>query len=218
MLACWTARGQLGLAAEPLPLRFRGEAAGQDHLQGHQPPQAAVPGLVDHAHPAASDLAEDGVLAHVLGRRRDGAGSRSRSRPRGEIPGLPQQGERGPPPLRLVLDDRIRAGPGGLQPPQEAVADGVFVHPRAAVRTTIEVGSHPGQLRLRERAGGEPAESFGVRVIRFVDGQGEPPRARGSPDEEICDRGPDLTRLHAKASTSPSASSRSRRRTRDRAA
>ena len=125
------AGGQLRLAAEPLPLGFRREAAGQDHLQGHQPPEAAMPGLVDHPHPAPSDLAEDGVLAHVPGRRRARRGLALAVR---GVPGLPEQGERRTPPIRLILDDRIRQRPGGLQPPQESVVgqEGVDLARQAA--------------------------------------------------------------------------------------
>ena len=61
-------RGQLGLAAEPLPLHLGGEPAGQDHLQGHRPAQVAMPRLVDDPHPAAPDLAEYDVLPDLAGK------------------------------------------------------------------------------------------------------------------------------------------------------
>ena len=56
--------GRPGLVLEAL------EAAGVecggegDDLQGHPAVERGLLGLVDHAHPAAADLAEDAVLAH----------------------------------------------------------------------------------------------------------------------------------------------------------
>jgi hypothetical protein len=54
---------------------------------------------------------------------------------------------------------------------------------RAAVRTTVQVGGYPGELRLRERAGREAVESVGVRMIRFVDGQDEALPRRAAPPQ-----------------------------------
>ena len=52
--------------------------AGQ-HLQGDVPAQRHLLGLVDHAHAAAADLAQDAVVAELL-RRRSGAGGRRDAR------------------------------------------------------------------------------------------------------------------------------------------
>ena len=45
--------GGLGLGLETPHVGFRGQLAGQDHLEGHQPLQLDLPGLVHHAHAAA---------------------------------------------------------------------------------------------------------------------------------------------------------------------
>ena len=65
---------RLGFAVEPLHVLVRGELPGEDHLQGDRPVQLDLPGLVDHAHAAAGDLALDFVVAELEQRR--GAGRR----------------------------------------------------------------------------------------------------------------------------------------------
>ena len=50
---------------------WRGEVAGQDHLEGHGAVEVLLPGLVDDAHAAAAELALDFVLAEV-GKHRHG--------------------------------------------------------------------------------------------------------------------------------------------------
>ena len=80
--------GGLALDLEPLPLAgVEGRGAGQD-LQRHATAQGELLGLVDDAHPAAADLADDPEVAeqggggHALGRgplagrRRDFIGRR----------------------------------------------------------------------------------------------------------------------------------------------
>ena len=53
-----------------------GMAAGQDHLQGDQAVQARLPGLVDDAHAAPAQLAQDFVIADERDFRLRRAGSR----------------------------------------------------------------------------------------------------------------------------------------------
>ena len=60
-------RRQLRLQPEPQLLGGRGELAGQHHLQGGQPVQAAVPRLVHHPHAPATDLAQDVVVPDLPG-------------------------------------------------------------------------------------------------------------------------------------------------------
>jgi len=57
--------GGAGLLLEPLHVLGAGEVAGEDHLDGHGPLEALLPGLVDHAHAAAPDLAEQLVRAEI---------------------------------------------------------------------------------------------------------------------------------------------------------
>ena len=64
--------GGLGLGVEPLDVGLAGELPGQDHLQGHEAVEAHLPGLVDDAHAAAGDLAEDLVVAEVANACRGG--------------------------------------------------------------------------------------------------------------------------------------------------
>jgi hypothetical protein len=54
-------RGQLGLELESLPLGLGRELAGQDHLQGDKAVEAAVAGLVDHAHAPPAHLPQQFV-------------------------------------------------------------------------------------------------------------------------------------------------------------
>ena len=67
--------------------------AGREHLQRHPPAQRLLLGLVDHAHAAAADLAEDAVVAQPLepGARSPRRPQRpaSRSCRRSSRPGLP---------------------------------------------------------------------------------------------------------------------------------
>ena len=57
--------GGLGLEVEPQDVGLVGELAGEDHLQGHEPIEAHLPGLEDDAHAAPRDLADDLVVAEV---------------------------------------------------------------------------------------------------------------------------------------------------------
>ena len=49
----------LGLVMEAAPFGIVGEDAGFDHLQGHRPVEADLPGLVDDPHAAAAQLAAE---------------------------------------------------------------------------------------------------------------------------------------------------------------
>ena len=77
-------RDRLGLDAEASELLGAGVTAAADHLQGHQPVQAAVAGLVDHPHAALAELLEDLVTgdrrpalpARLASGRRDLLGTR----------------------------------------------------------------------------------------------------------------------------------------------
>ena len=55
--------GRLGLDLEPLALLGVDGGREGEHLQGHAPAERELPGLVDHAHPAAPHLAEKIVVA-----------------------------------------------------------------------------------------------------------------------------------------------------------
>ncbi len=46
--------------------------AGQDHLQRHRAVEPLLPRLVDHAHPAAADLADQLIRAEIAGHRGEG--------------------------------------------------------------------------------------------------------------------------------------------------
>ncbi len=54
--------GELGFAEEPLSLLVAGHLAREDHLRGDEPFDRLLPGLVDDAHAAASDLLQDLVI------------------------------------------------------------------------------------------------------------------------------------------------------------
>ena len=74
---------RLRLGAEAGQLLRAGVVARQDHLQGDDPVQLHLPGLVDHAHAAAAQLAEDLVAGHDGPRRGTRPGPVAReSRPR----------------------------------------------------------------------------------------------------------------------------------------
>ena len=89
---------RLGLVAEPPHLVVAGPVPGPDHLEGDEAVEAELPGLVDDAHAAAAQDAEQLVVAEVadlgaLARsaplplvERSSPRSRSRRLPR---PGLP---------------------------------------------------------------------------------------------------------------------------------
>jgi hypothetical protein len=55
-----------GLGAKALHVRRGSELSGEDHLQGHRPVQANLPGAIDHAHAAAGDLLQQFVIAEVM--------------------------------------------------------------------------------------------------------------------------------------------------------
>ena len=56
---------RLGLGPEPQPLGIGPAGPADDHLEGDEPVEPALPGLVDDAHPAVADLADDLVPRHV---------------------------------------------------------------------------------------------------------------------------------------------------------
>ena len=62
---------RLGFGAETGRLARAG-GGGPEHFQGRQPVQADAPRLVDHAHGAGTDLAQDLVARHHRRRRRGG--------------------------------------------------------------------------------------------------------------------------------------------------
>ena len=62
-------RGGLGLDVEPLDVGLGGELAGEDHLERDGAVEAHLPGLVDDAHAAAGDLADELVVAEVADAR-----------------------------------------------------------------------------------------------------------------------------------------------------
>ena len=55
----------------------------RQHLEGDVPAQRDLLGLVDDAHAAAADLADDAVVAQALQRRQRAGGRRLRSPPGG---------------------------------------------------------------------------------------------------------------------------------------
>ena len=64
--------GRLGLGLKAADQLGRGQVAGQDHLHRHRAIEALLPGLVDHAHAAAADLADQFVGPEVARQRADG--------------------------------------------------------------------------------------------------------------------------------------------------
>ena len=80
-----------GLAAEPLQVGRPQQAVHGQHLQRDVPAQRLLHGLVDDAHAAAADLAEDAVVAQLRGHRAR-PGRPPRQRP---VPGPPRS--RAPP-------------------------------------------------------------------------------------------------------------------------
>jgi hypothetical protein len=66
--------GGFGFRAKPPDIRGRGQVRPQNHFDGHDPPQADLPGAVNHAHPAAADFLQQLVIpkpfAHWLRHRR----------------------------------------------------------------------------------------------------------------------------------------------------
>ncbi len=59
--------GSLGLALEPQPLLVVADHLGRQDLQCHMAAERNLLGLVDHAHPAMADLADDPEIADLLG-------------------------------------------------------------------------------------------------------------------------------------------------------
>ncbi len=55
---------RLGFLPKTLVIFWARVRAGENHLQGDQPVERLVPGLVDDAHPPSSQLAEDLVTGH----------------------------------------------------------------------------------------------------------------------------------------------------------
>jgi hypothetical protein len=72
--------GGLSFGVEPPDLGLVGELAAEDHLEGHGPVEADLPGLEHYAHASAGHLSGDLVIAegadtHQV--RRIGIGSRA---------------------------------------------------------------------------------------------------------------------------------------------
>jgi hypothetical protein len=162
-------RGQLGLAAEPLPLHLGRERAGQDHLQGHGPAQVAMPRLIDDPHPAAPDLAQDDVLSDFTWGRWSWAGGIWRGRARAAE--FPTQGAGRPPPLGLPLRDIAPQRRGRPQPAEKPVATKDDVDRRAADLATGQVLGNPVQVVVPECTGGKLAQPRGVGMILGVRNQ-----------------------------------------------
>src|SRR5262245_61427233 len=74
---------RLGLGAEALHLGWRGQLAGEDHLEGDFPFEADLPGPIHDAHAASRDLLQQLVVAEVLSPRWDGIDRRRLAR--GEV-------------------------------------------------------------------------------------------------------------------------------------
>ena len=68
----------LGLGPEAGQLLGAGVVAGQDHLQGDDAVERELPGLVDDAHAAAAQLAQDFVAGHKDGGPDSGGGQVAR--------------------------------------------------------------------------------------------------------------------------------------------
>src|SRR5262249_51469420 len=104
---------------EPRALVHARVRAGQDHLQGRQPPEAELPRLVDDPHGAAAQLAED-FIARDQARRP----ARRRSLPPGhpaECAARPPPGRRAPVRVRDRLlealeERRVELEPAGDRP------------------------------------------------------------------------------------------------------
>ena len=65
MFECRKPGGGLGLGLETADQLGRGQVAGQDHLYGHGAIEPFLPRLVDHAHAAPADLADQFVRAEI---------------------------------------------------------------------------------------------------------------------------------------------------------
>ena len=63
MLGCWSRATASASARKRAAARAPAWRAGQDHLQGDEPVQPRLPGLVDDAHAAAAELLQDLVIA-----------------------------------------------------------------------------------------------------------------------------------------------------------
>ena len=82
MLVWCSLAAALRLALEPAPLLGVAEHLRRQHLQRHVPAERDLLGLVDDAHAAAADLADDPVVAELLrrgGLRAGAPGRRSAS-------------------------------------------------------------------------------------------------------------------------------------------
>jgi hypothetical protein len=56
--------GGAGFLGEAAPaLLIAGQRSGRKHLDGHEPAQSEIPGLVNDAHAAFAELGEHGVVA-----------------------------------------------------------------------------------------------------------------------------------------------------------
>ncbi len=75
-------RRGLGLAAEPLQRLAVADRVSWQDLQRHAAAERDLLGLVDHAHPAPADLAEDPVIADLAEPRGRGRRRRGRLAPR----------------------------------------------------------------------------------------------------------------------------------------
>jgi hypothetical protein len=61
----------LCLCAETLQVGRAGVLRRADHLQGHDPAQGGLPGLVDHSHAALAELAQDLLAGHGVAVQED---------------------------------------------------------------------------------------------------------------------------------------------------
>ena len=70
MFGCSRLAAASRLAAEALHLLLAGQLTGEDHLEGHDPVERHVSGLVDDPHAAAGDLLQQLVIAEEADRCR----------------------------------------------------------------------------------------------------------------------------------------------------
>ncbi len=126
---------RFALGAEAGQFPFAGIFAGQDHLEGHQAVELALPGLVDDAHAAAAQLLQQFVVADVTDFRAQGRAKKRR----------PVGGQR----RRLRLSTRPRGADFGFRPLRRGRSGGT-----QGLRQLIDpivVGEEDFQLRGQVR-------------------------------------------------------------------
>ena len=133
----------------------RSQMAGQDHLDGHRAVEPLLPGLVDHAHAAAADLADQLVRPEIARQFAPRCGAVSESPPacgrlfprrrrqlferfqtiqrRGQFRMFPQDRI----PIRLLA--RLKPGEIGIQNVQGVFVERFVGHFCISVRTIAEV-------------------------------------------------------------------------------